>query len=108
MPKKMITVQSPGDVPTFETEAEEAEFWATHEMGDAMFDRAEGDPEAQALMDALPTRPRKSNPVSLRLGVDLERRLRRLAEVKGTTYQTLLKEFVLERVYEEEKRHHLL
>jgi hypothetical protein len=27
-----------------------------------------------------------------------------LAEAKKTSYQTLLKEFVLERVYEEEKR----
>jgi hypothetical protein len=32
------------------------------------------------------------------------RRLRRLAEKKGTTYQTLLKTFVQERLYEEEKR----
>lgn len=43
----------------------------------------------------------KSRPTSLRLGSDLERRLRTLAELKGTSYQTLLKEFVLERIYEE-------
>ncbi|BDP44422.1 hypothetical protein DAETH_43910 (plasmid) [Deinococcus aetherius] len=108
MPEDLIIVNDPSEIPAFETEAEEAEFWATHAMGDAMFDRAEGDPETQAFLRTLPTRPRRSNPVSLRLGVDLERRLRRLAEVKGTPYQTLLKEFVLERVYEEEKRHHLL
>ncbi|MEF2279332.1 hypothetical protein V3W47_13590 [Deinococcus sp. YIM 134068] len=48
--------------------------------------------------------PRKSNPTSIRLSTDLERRLRHLAELKGTSYQTLLKEFGLERVYEEEKR----
>ncbi|WP_420594414.1 hypothetical protein [Deinococcus sp.] len=46
----------------------------------------------------------KSNPTSLRLSADLERRLRHLAALKGTSYQTLMKEFVLERVYEEEKR----
>ncbi|AFZ69417.1 hypothetical protein [Deinococcus peraridilitoris] len=50
----------------------------------------------------------KSRPTSLRLGSDLERRLRTLAELKGTSYQTLLKEFVLERIYEEEKRHGIL
>jgi hypothetical protein len=31
-------------------------------------------------------------------------RLRRLAEKKGTRYQTRLKQFVVERLYEEEKR----
>ncbi|WP_291425939.1 hypothetical protein [Deinococcus sp.] len=36
--------------------------------------------------------------------VDLERRLRVLAKKKGTRYHTLVKELVLERGYEEEKR----
>lgn len=90
-------------VPTFASEAEEAEFWASHALASPLLSPGNAEP------DLLPsTRPRKSSPISLRLGVDLERRLRKLAEVKGTTYQTLLKEFVLERVYEEEKRHHLL
>ena len=35
-------------------------------------------------------------------------RLRRLAEKKGTKYQTLLKTFVQERLYEEEKREGLI
>lgn len=93
-------------IPDFKTEQEEAHFWDTHTLEVGMMTRE----KAQALSDLLPpTRPRperpaKSNPVSLRLSVDLERRLRVLAEKKGTTYQTLLKEFVLERTYEEEKR----
>lgn len=102
------TVNSLEEIPTFSTEAEEAEFWATHEAGDGLFDAAAGSADTAALMDALPKRPRsssaKSNPTSLRLGTELERRLRHLAQLKGTSYQTLLKEFVLERVYEEEKR----
>jgi hypothetical protein len=40
----------------------------------------------------------------MNLSANLEQRLRVLAERKYTPYQTLLKEFVLERVYEEEKR----
>lgn len=107
---KLIPVHDPSEIPAFQTEAEEAEFWATHSLGDGMLNAAQQDEKTQAMLAQLPKRPRpaKSNPTSLRLGVDLERRLRHLAELKGTTYQTLLKEFVLERVYEEEKRLHVI
>ncbi|MDL2342659.1 CopG family antitoxin [Deinococcus sp. MIMF12] len=104
MSEHMQTVHHSDEIPDFASEAEEAAFWDTHELGDAMFETAQQSPETQALLAALPTRPRKSRPTSLRLGTDLERRLRHLAELKGVPYQTLLKEFVLERVYEEEKR----
>lgn len=97
-------VQDSKDIPAFKTEAEEAEFWATHALGDGLFEGAEADAAALDMLAALPKRPAKSNPTSIRLGRDLEQRLRVLAEKKGTSYQTLLKEFVLERVYEEEKR----
>ncbi|PNY81272.1 CopG family antitoxin [Deinococcus koreensis] len=104
----LILINDPSDIPTFASEAEEAEFWATHELGDGLFDLAARNPEAADLLARLPKRSRhagrQSKSTSLRLSADLERRLRHLAEVKGTSYQTLLKEFVLERVYEEEKR----
>lgn len=74
-------VHHPGEIPSFASEAEEAEFWDTHEPGDAMFDRATQSPETQALLAALLTRPRKSRPTSIRLGTELERRLRHLAEL---------------------------
>ena len=104
----MTIINHPDEIPAFATEAEEANFWDTHALGEAMYERAAHNPETQALLDLLPPkRPRpakKSNPTSLRLSADLERRLRHLAALKGTSYQTLMKEFVLERVYEEEKR----
>jgi predicted DNA binding CopG/RHH family protein len=43
-------------------------------------------------------------PISLRFEEDTLERLKRLAERKGIGYQTLLKTFVTERLYEEEKR----
>lgn len=43
-------------------------------------------------------------PVSIRFDEDTLERLKRLAERKGVGYQTLLKSFVGERLYEEEKR----
>lgn len=103
--QELIIISDLAQIPEFKTEAEEAEFWDTHTLDSSLYTK-----EAQAKAEALlpPVRPRperaKSNPTSIRLGNDLERRLRVLADLKGTNYQTLLKEFVLERVYEEEKR----
>ncbi|GBF05677.1 hypothetical protein DAERI_050186 [Deinococcus aerius] len=99
MAKRTQIIHHQDDIPAFTSEAEEAEFWATHSLAEHLLrlENVEGD-----LLP--PARPHKSNPTSIRLGTDLERRLRHLAELKGTSYQTLLKEFVLERVYEEEKR----
>ena len=47
---------------------------------------------------------KRSTSTSLRLDENIPKRLRRLARKKGKDYQTLLKEFVVERLYEEEKR----
>jgi len=98
MPEMKI-INDMNEVPAFATEAEEVAFWDTHAFASHLMSRENADSDLLP-----PTRSRKSNPISLRLGVDLERRLRHLAELKDTSYQTLLKEFVLERVYEEEKR----
>jgi hypothetical protein len=40
----------------------------------------------------------------VRTEVDLVIRLKELAAIKGTGYQALLRQFVADRVYEEEKR----
>ncbi|MEF2279897.1 BrnT family toxin [Deinococcus sp. YIM 134068] len=100
---ELTIITDMSQIPAFQSEDEEAEFWATHGLAEHLLDAGNADPDLLP-----PPRSRRSTPMSLRLGVDLERRLRQLAEVKGTPYQTLLKEFVLERVYEEEKRHQLL
>lgn len=96
---ELTLITDMAQVPAFSTEAEEAAFWATHAVAEHLLGAQHADTDLLP-----PTRPRKSHPTSLRLGTDLERRLRHLAELKDTSYQTLLKEFVLERVYEEEKR----
>ena len=100
---ELTLITDMAQVPAFSTEAEEADFWATHTLAEHLL--SVQNTETDLLP---PARPRKSNPTSLRLGTDLERRLRHLAELKDTSYQTLLKEFVLERVYEEAKRHGVL
>jgi hypothetical protein len=49
-------------------------------------------------------RPGRTTPIAIRLDRFTLERLRALANLRNTGYQTLLKEFVVERLYEEEKR----
>jgi hypothetical protein len=49
-------------------------------------------------------RPGRTTPVAVRFDQFTLRRLKALAALRNTGYQTLLKEFVSERLYEEEKR----
>jgi hypothetical protein len=50
---------------------------------------------------------RRTRPISLRLD-DVLGRLKSMARKKHKGYQTMLKEFVVERLYEEEKREGIL
>lgn len=96
--RKMVEVNSAEEIPSFANEAEEAEFWATHALGPKFLERMNPVTEQE-----VPVRPR-TRPVAIRFDEDLLQRLKALAKKKGKGYQTLLKEFVLERLYEEEKR----
>lgn len=51
-----------------------------------------------------PKATQKRDGIRLELDLDVHRRLQRVAKLKKTPYQTLLKQFVGERLYEEEKR----
>ena len=56
------------------------------------------------LLRGLEPKRKRSNPIAVRFEDDTVARLKTLAERKGMGYQTLLKAFVQERLYEEEKR----
>ncbi len=49
-------------------------------------------------------RPGRTTPIAIRFDQFTLTRLKALAALRNTGYQTLLKEFVVERLYEEEKR----
>lgn len=103
----MKTIQSWDDVPTFASEDEEAAFWATHDTGTRLLDRMQPIPLAgDGVLPAAraPITSARTHPVSVRLDDDILSRLKALAARKKKGYQSLLKEFVVERVYEEEKR----
>lgn len=96
---EMKVVESLSDIPAFASEDEEARYWATHSLGDAILDRM------GSLDDGFLPPPRsRTKPVPIRFSDDILRRAKILAARRHTGYQTLLKEFVIERLYEEEKR----
>jgi hypothetical protein len=92
-------IHSLSEIPDFETEEEEARFWSTHSLGQELLDAAEPPPPEE-----MPPVRGRTRPIAIRFDADTVRRLRVLARKKETGYQTLLKTFVQERLYEEEKR----
>ncbi len=90
----------PKQVPENMSEEEARAFWQEHTVTDEYLAKIEVDED-----DLPPARPRRaSRNTSIRLDDDLTKRLKTLARKKGKGYQTLMKEFVIERLYEEEKR----
>ena len=105
------------DIPEFATEDEEAKFWATHDLGPhlAAEMRPDFDPDLPSpeqvrkhLVERQRDRAERTQPVPIRFDADVLARLRALAARRNTGYQTLLKTFVAERLYEEEKREGLV
>jgi hypothetical protein len=107
-PRRSI-ITDVSQIPDFETEEEEVAFWDTHTMGPEMVASPQDAAAVRAMlapMRAARERPSEARtiPVSVRFDGDTLGRLKALAARKGTGYQTLLKEFVVERLYEEEVR----
>ncbi len=101
--RTLAEVEHLGDVPAFANDDEAAKFWDTHGPGEAFLDEAETEEPDWAS----PPRSR-TTPVAIRFDADTLSRLKALAKTKHKGYQTLLKEFVAERLYEEEKREGIL
>lgn len=91
------------EIPTFTSEQEEVRYWSEHEASDELL--SDMGPVAE---DVLPPPRTPARPVSVRFEAQLLDRLRNLASLRGIRYQTLLKQFVLERLYEEEQREGLV
>jgi hypothetical protein len=109
--RRMQTIDSWDEVPSFANEAEEAEFWATHDTGQPLLDQMQPVPldgGGELPPARSPSVSARTRPVSVRLDRDVLRRLKALAAKKHKGYQSLLKEFVVERLYEEEKREGLI
>lgn len=99
----MKVIHRVDEIPVFATEAEEAAFWAEHEIGDDLWDRLPVVPEEELP----PPRPR-TRPIGIRFDESTLRRLKVLAARRRTGYQSMLRDFVTERLYEEEQREGLV
>lgn len=109
--RKLIPVERE-QIPAFNTEDEEDAFWSTHEPGPGLLDQFQpvpvaGDGVLPSSREQTILRAHTRN-LSVRFDLDTLNRLRRVAKRKGVGYQTLLKQFVSERLYEEEKREGLV
>ncbi|MBV9173412.1 MAG: hypothetical protein JOZ81_25390 [Chloroflexi bacterium] len=93
-------IERPEDIPAFRSEAEERAYWETHTVGNGMLQRLR---PAREVDPRLPPPRLASSSVTIRLNADVLHRLRRLAAQRGIGYQTLLKQFVIERLHQEEQ-----
>jgi len=99
----MKTIHSVDEIPTFGSESEESAFWATHEIADDLWERLPAPPEEE-----LPLPRPRTRPVGIRFDEHTLRRIKALAARRHKGYQTLLREFITERLYEEEQREGLV
>jgi hypothetical protein len=101
----MVQIRSWDEVPQFQSEAEEAKWWETHQLGQQVLDTFQDTPLSD---EEAGYRRGRTRPVAVRFDESTLRRVRVLAERRHKGYQTLLKEFIVERLYEEEKREGLV
>jgi hypothetical protein len=92
MPTRKPTAKEGEVDPTFGIKMDPDEFFKQERKRD----------EILKMQDAV--RPGRTTPIAVRFDQFTLKRLRALALLRNTGYQTLLKEFVVERLYEEEKR----
>ena len=85
---------SPKPIPAFATEAEEREFWETHDAS-PYFDWG------RARSAVFPNLKPSTETISLRLPISLLHELKELANKRDVPYQSLLKVFLAERVARE-------
>jgi len=94
---RLKPVNSPEEVPDGLSDEEQIKFWETHEITEEFLAKAELASEDE--------RPHsQTTPVTVRFDNFTLGRLKDLAESRNVGYQTLLKEFVIERLYEVERR----
>jgi predicted DNA binding CopG/RHH family protein len=85
---------TPRDIPTFESEDEEREFWATHDSTDYI-DWGEASPAY------FPKLKPSTKSISLRLPEMMLDQLRLIAHKRDIPYQSLIKVFLYERIKQE-------
>jgi CopG antitoxin of type II toxin-antitoxin system len=91
-------IEDLADIPVFTSEAEEAAYWGTHTLSEQLLT------QMRPLSEADAPRPRKSRATSIRMDEGLLERLQALADQAHRPYQSLLKQFLAERIELEESK----
>jgi hypothetical protein len=94
----LAVVEELADIPVFTSEAEEAAYWGTHTLSEQLLK------QMQPLSEDDAPRPRKSRAISIRIDEGLLERLQTLADQAHRPYQSLLKQFLSERIELEESK----
>jgi predicted DNA binding CopG/RHH family protein len=85
-------------IPEFESEEQEREFWAGHDSSDYI-------DWSQARQITFPSLKPSTTTISLRLPVSMLQELKLLANKRDVPYQSLLKIFLAERIEQELRQH---
>jgi predicted DNA binding CopG/RHH family protein len=89
----MNTITSWKDIPAFESEAEEAAFWLDHEIEAKLMVSSTHKPDS-----------RESTTITLRFDPRMLARIKRLARSRYLNYQSMMKQWLAERIEEENKK----
>ncbi len=92
-------IKDPHEVPPDMTDEQSAVFWESREITQDFLSRARPLEESE-----MPPVRTEAKTITVRFDTDTLDRLQHLARQKHKGYQTLLKQFVIERLYEEEKK----
>jgi hypothetical protein len=101
MNRQKRPIDDPKEIPPNLSDEERMDFLMEHGVSESFLENVEEAPEDE--------RPRpRTRPINIRFDDFTLSRLNELASRRNVGYQTLLKQFVAERLYEEEKRESLL
>jgi len=101
MNQRKKPIDSPKEIPSNLSDEERRDFLMEHGVSESFLENTDEAPEDE--------RPRpRTKPINVRFDDFTLTRLKTLADSRNVGYQTLLKMFVQERLYEEEKRESLL
>lgn len=87
----MNTIHSWADIPSFETDEEEAAYWLEHELGPKLMSGSMHQPDS-----------RESTTITLRFDPRMLARIKRLARSRYLNYQSMMKQWLAERIEQEQ------
>lgn len=89
----MKTIKQWSDIPEFQDDAEEAKFWDSHELDISLMVSSVHEPDSK-----------ESTTITLRFDPRMLSRIKRMARSRYLNYQSMMKQWLSERLEEEVRR----